>query len=846
MKHNLSILSICSVVLILAIAGPSYIHPDELFQSQEVLLAAGGERHSNTPWEFSDADRPSRSVVPPAVFVGGPLAVGHWIAKNTAASSVFGWAPSLSIRAIESIIFCRILVAGLAILGVSACSRVAAAHGISPTATVAFLLSSWVGCVMLGRPFSNSSEALMLVLLLALVVRLRRRLASGGSCLSFACAGAMLGGAAAFGLFVRFTFAAFALPTVALCAAEAAWLAFCQKADRVTQEASARLPSCVPFTRRKFLLLALSAILGLISCVVMVVAVDSVFFGGFNSFTHMADTAAAALQGDAAAAAKLRAGLRVAPWNNFLYNLDHANLAQHGIHPRFQHALVNGHIMFGPAWPLAWAFVVVAFVSALCGAVRPSSDPGSEKVLSSGGDAQELALTHGFRPWHLLLWSACTLVCGTLALSTAPHQEPRFLAPLLWPIAFIVAHCVSNSRTPSHSAAGPSTSWSAFSNNSARRMFARPALRIGFWVAWCAFNVVVGTLFGFRHQAGLVDAAVSLGADARQASLRLLARAQASALHGKVDSALSSAASQPLITELTVHAAFAGTYMVPHTALQLESAALIAQRASSEGWRGHCRHFDSSRNELIGRFDWTAVLRPAPWALQGAGGASSEEIRREGAFFCFRVRMHGQSESRFVTDDPCGATGLLHIRAVNACFNATHALSPVGDDSTSSPTTGALPINTAVASSEEGLARLRLHLHEFGDADTTGLRLFVEACSGSLRHAQTSTHRASALDITPSSLTAREGVCLLYTPVSVWSKLADAVAQVSDKRCTASLGGVLPRYLSMESPPTGISGWLAALLPDAIASPTAALLGLSSPEDGGLGLAVAQVSCQPE
>lgn len=42
----------------------------------------------------------------------------------------------------------------------------------------------------------------------------------------------------------------------------------------------------------------------------------------------------------------------ITPLNNFLYNSDAANLAQHGIHPRYQHFLINLPQLLGPAFPL--------------------------------------------------------------------------------------------------------------------------------------------------------------------------------------------------------------------------------------------------------------------------------------------------------------------------------------------------------------------------------------------------------------------------------------------------------------------------------------------------------------
>lgn len=74
------------------------------------------------------------------------------------------------------------------------------------------------------------------------------------------------------------------------------------------------------------------------------------------------------------------------PWNNIRYNLDVSNLAEHGLHPFWQHSLVNLPQLIGPAFPLL------------------------------------------FNPQNLntLVWSAIT---GTAILSCFRHQEPRFLLP---------------------------------------------------------------------------------------------------------------------------------------------------------------------------------------------------------------------------------------------------------------------------------------------------------------------------------------------------------------------------------------------------------------------------------
>lgn len=84
--------------------------------------------------------------------------------------------------------------------------------------------------------------------------------------------------------------------------------------------------------------------------------------------------------------AHLRANPIITPLNNILYNSNSENLAQHGIHPYYQHLVANLPQLLGPVFPLLFF--------------------SSRKTL--------------------LLASA---VCGVATLSAFPHQEARFLLP---------------------------------------------------------------------------------------------------------------------------------------------------------------------------------------------------------------------------------------------------------------------------------------------------------------------------------------------------------------------------------------------------------------------------------
>lgn len=86
----------------------------------------------------------------------------------------------------------------------------------------------------------------------------------------------------------------------------------------------------------------------------------------------------------------------ITPVNNLLYNSDSSNLASHGIHPRYQHVLVNLPQLLGPA------YVFLAH-SLWPRTQRPFFDLRSPRAISA--------------------------LSGTLILSILPHQEARFLMP---------------------------------------------------------------------------------------------------------------------------------------------------------------------------------------------------------------------------------------------------------------------------------------------------------------------------------------------------------------------------------------------------------------------------------
>jgi phosphatidylinositol glycan class Z len=130
----------------------------------------------------------------------------------------------------------------------------------------------------------------------------------------------------------------------------------------------------------------------------------------------------------------------LAPLNNLRYNTDTANLALHGLHSRLNHLFVNIPTLMGPGF--------VLLVSA--------------KYLRS-----------------ITLESA---VSGVAVLSLVPHQEARFLVPIV-PLLC----CSFDLACWSHK------------------------VQKYLLVAWLTFNIIMGLLIGVVHQGGVVPAQAYIG-----------------------------------------------------------------------------------------------------------------------------------------------------------------------------------------------------------------------------------------------------------------------------------------------------------------------------------------------
>lgn len=130
----------------------------------------------------------------------------------------------------------------------------------------------------------------------------------------------------------------------------------------------------------------------------------------------------------------------IAPLNSLLYNTQTSNLSEHGLHPHYQHLVVSLPLLLGPALALL---------------PTVQAQPPRIPIISA--------------------------LSGILFLSIVPHQEPRFLVPIV-PLILASIHLPGSAK------------------------------HFRYWTSsWVIFNTLLGALMGTFHQGGVVPMQLHLG-----------------------------------------------------------------------------------------------------------------------------------------------------------------------------------------------------------------------------------------------------------------------------------------------------------------------------------------------
>ncbi|KAK6982183.1 GPI mannosyltransferase 4-like isoform X1 [Biomphalaria glabrata] len=478
---------------------PSYIHPDEFFQSLEIVAGDVLNVTHVRAWEFNESS-PVRSIVFPYVLLSPPLYFLKWI--NSTGLSGF------RVSAVKIVIATRLPFAFISLVGYSATERLARAFEVNQYISTLFYSSSYIAWTYLTRTFSNSVEAMLVAFILILIftcldcIEHRRKLTliyekerkgvhqsnnetktyerqkgetkkndaklnrkdESGEFISeddisqsaeddelkncklkeqeerlvvlktklnvtthkqHICQ-MLIGFVITAGFFNRPTFLAFSFVPIIF------WFYFSQGFENKI---------------KNILFTGLGA---LMSCVI-IIALDTIYYNVhfFNTVKTSFDlllTGQFSLNSLMISFELLASSLIITPWNFLKYNMNTANLAEHGLHPHYTHSLVNLPLLIGP---LSIPFVVTG-ISALF--VRhPHKNYG-------------------------LLWLVSMSLFPVCLLSVFPHQEPRFLIPTLPMFLVMAAKYVSGITY-------------------GRNMIL---------TVWAMFNLAMVFIYGYLHQAALV------------------------------------------------------------------------------------------------------------------------------------------------------------------------------------------------------------------------------------------------------------------------------------------------------------------------------------------------------
>ena len=543
-SYYYAILSWVIYIILLVIricVGPwltGYIHPDEFFQGgQELYFGCGrgsgvGDDNNNDlsflPWEYQP-QHALRSIVPPTIMTYVPLAVykycRHYVwnilrsnlINNHNEESTNGLMSGIEVLVIPRIA-CSILSIFLVDRTVWILSKTSSSSNTSQSKSsssslssvpipVLLLASSWTTIVVLNRPFSNSMECCVVSCLLLHILRRSKKSSSttttstqqqtssaGESVTSLSSIikeYGLIGIYVAIGLFTRFTFVFFVIPVLIHCfftdilqlGQQQSRQGIINNNDDKEELVGRRKTTSSHYWPEAFLKIGTAAIFFfLVSC--FIVSCDSsfyhsltkgsFFFNGDTTTTTTTTTSSTIRTTDPITTMKLK--LQITPWNAFSYNSKVSNLQDHGLHPRYTHALVNMLLLYGPATIIVYLSILhylVSFVKAkLSGKSRSNNNS---------------------KPLHTdsTIITVCqwTVVVGLGVLSIAPHQEPRFLLPLLVPIVLIVGQVI---------------------NNTSHVTTSRRTIAIGAMI-WIIFNIILFVLFGILHQGGIVSSLLKAG-----------------------------------------------------------------------------------------------------------------------------------------------------------------------------------------------------------------------------------------------------------------------------------------------------------------------------------------------
>ncbi|NWI71155.1 PIGZ mannosyltransferase, partial [Todus mexicanus] len=358
-----------------------YLHPDEFFQSPEVMAGDILNLQVYYPWEFLSSS-PCRTVVFPLMTSG----LTYWVIKSLQQLDVC----SSCINSYTLLVSPRLLLTIFSFILDYSVYRLAPSWDADPWKALVLLAGSYVTLVFYTRTFTNTLEGLLFALLMVLVSSRK----SGGSSAE-PTSSPLIGIITTAGFFNRPTFLAFALMPLLYWAG---LIVDSQKSIKTLINHFLKLVLCACFTA------------------VVFITADTFYFTsmGLDNLYSIKKSSLLDVIG------QLNEKMIVTPFNFLSYNLNPHNLALHGSHPRVTHFTVNGIMLFGILHVLAIGAGFKMLKKYIHQLIR-----GGSHLRGSAG-----LLGHSEGNPTLLLFYFVPLAF----LSLFSHQEPRFLIPLILPL----------------------------------------------------------------------------------------------------------------------------------------------------------------------------------------------------------------------------------------------------------------------------------------------------------------------------------------------------------------------------------------------------------------------------
>lgn len=449
-------------ILLTLVPQNGYIHPDEYFQSIEVISGDRFDIDVYKPWEFN-ATFPIRTIFIPQMIVGTSYALLKFLSPY--AFYIFG---TTLISPYYLLVFPRLFICILSFVSDYCLYKICCMCGQNYKVRLITFASSYVMLTYATRVFSNSLELILTSLLLyytAQCMVFSEKVIIQSDYLSskydeakngvervkyYKLLGSLpphslnhcfkIATITIIGLFNRPTFIAFAFPPIFF------WL---------QRGLGSRNIGFLHFHIRIFIFIICS-----IPTAIFFIIVDSFYFG----YLTMGEIGNLDISMN---------NFVVTPLNFLKYNVNSKNLETHGLHPRFLHFLLNIPLLYNVLGIIGlFTFARMSF---------------------SGLKGRWLELP---RIQSIVGLMTLSFILPIALLSLFPHQEPRFIIPVILPLVFLYApklNHVSGVDTVSH----------IKQNDKTHHMPQKISKLTKLQVIWYSCNLILCLFYGFLHQGGV-------------------------------------------------------------------------------------------------------------------------------------------------------------------------------------------------------------------------------------------------------------------------------------------------------------------------------------------------------